>query len=233
VSPLLANIYLHYVFDRWVQQWRERHVNGDVIVVRYADDLLVGFQYKPTAMKFLDALRGRLQRFALELHPDKTRLIAFGRFANANRRERRQRGASETFSFLGFTHICAKTKAGTFLLARHTVKKRMQAKLQEVKSELQIRRHQSIPEQGRWLGQVLRGYFAYHAVPTNIRALSSFRTQVIRTWHRALRRRGQRDRTDWVRMTALAQRWIPPARVLHPWPEERFDVRTRGRSPVR
>ena len=233
VSPLLANIYLHYVFDLWVQQWRKRHAHGDVIVVRYADDLLVGFQHKPDAVKFLDAMRDRLQRFALALHPDKTRLIAFGKFANARRRERHLKGAAETFSFLGLTHICAKTMAGKFLLARHTVKKRMQAKLQEVKAELQLRRHQPIPEQGRWLGQVVRGYFAYHAVPTNILALSSFRTQVIRTWHRALRRRGQRDRTDWVRMTALAQRWIPPARVLHPWPDERFDVRTRGRSPVR
>jgi group II intron reverse transcriptase/maturase len=232
VSPLLANLYMHYVFDLWVQQWRKRCARGDVVVVRYADDLVVGFQHKPDAMKFLDALGDRLRRFALELHPDKTRLIAFGKFANANRAERQLKGTAETFSFLGFTHICAKTKAGKFLLARHTVKKRMRAKLREVKAELQRRRHRPIPEQGRWLGQVVRGYFAYHAVPTNTHALTSFRTQTVRMWHRALRRRSQRDRTDWVRMKDLEQRWIPPARVLHPWPDERFDVRTRGRSPV-
>jgi group II intron reverse transcriptase/maturase len=233
VSPLLANIYLHYVFDLWIQQWRQRHARGDVIVVRYADDILVGFQYKPDAMKCLDALRDRLRRFALELHPDKTRLIAFGKFANARREERRMKGAAETFSFLGFTHICAKTQAGRFLLARHTEKKRMRVKLREVKAEMQRRRHQPIPEQGRWLGQVVRGYFAYHAVPTNAHALAAFRSQLIRTWHRALRRRGQRDRTDWARMKDLEQRWIPQARVQHPWPEERFDVRTQGKSPVR
>ena len=233
VSPLLANIYLHYVFDLWIQQWRQRYAQGDVIVVRYADDLVVGFQHKPDAMKFLEALRERLRRFSLELHPDKTRLIAFGKFADARQEERRRKGAAETFSFLGFTHICAKTRGGRFLLARHTDKKRMRAKLKEVKAELQRRRHQPIPEQGRWLGQVMRGYFAYHAVPTNIHALSSFRTQLSRSWHRALRRRGQRDRTDWARMKDLERRWIPPARVLHLWPEERFDVRTRGKSPVR
>jgi group II intron reverse transcriptase/maturase len=233
VSPLLANIYLHYVLDLWIQQWRKRHARGDVIVVRYADDFVVGFEHKPDAERFLEALRERLRSFALELHPDKTRLIAFGKRANAFRDARRTKGAAETFSFLGFTHICAKNRAGRFLLARHTVKARMRAKLHEVKAEVQRRRHLPTPEQGRWLGQVVRGYFAYYAVPTNIEALKSFRTQVIRTWHRALRRRSQRDRTKWARMKALAQRWIPPARVLHPWPDERFDVRTRGKSPVR
>jgi hypothetical protein len=155
------------------------------------------------------------------------------RIPNARREERRMKGAAETFSFLGFTHICAKTQAGRFLLARHTEKKRMRVKLREVKAEMQRRRHQPIPEQGRWLGQVVRGYFAYHAVPTNAHALAAFRSQLIRTWHRALRRRGQRDRTDWARMKDLEQRWIPQARVQHPWPEERFDVRTQGKSPVR
>jgi RNA-directed DNA polymerase len=204
-----------------------------VVVVRYADDFVVGFEHQPDAERFLDALRERLRCFALELHPDKTRLIAFGKLANAARKARHMKGAAETFSFLGFTHLCARTKTGRFLLARHTVKSRMRAKLHEVKAKVQRRRHLPIPEQGRWLGQVVRGYFAYYAVPTNIKVLARFRTQIIRTWHRALRRRGQRDRTNWARMNALAQRWIPPARVLHPWPDERFDVRTRGKSPVR
>jgi group II intron reverse transcriptase/maturase len=233
VSPLLANLYLHYVLDLWIQQWRKRHARGDVIVVRYADDFVVGFEHKPDAERFLDALRERLRSFALELHPDKTRLIAFGRRANAARRAGRVKGAAEVFSFLGFTHICAKNKAGRFLLARYTVKARMRAKLREVKAEVQRRRHRPIPEQGRWLGQVVRGYFAYYAVPTNIEALKSFRTQLIRTWRRALRRRSQRDRTKWARMRTLVRRWIPPARVQHPWPGERFDVRTQGKSPVR
>jgi RNA-directed DNA polymerase len=233
VSPLLANLYLHYVLDLWVQQWRTRHARGDVVVVRYADDFVVGFEYQPDAEEFLDALRERLRCFALELHPDKTRLIAFGRYANANRKAQDSKGAAETFSFLGFTHICAKTKTGRFLLARHTVKSRMRAKLHEVKARVQRRRHLPIPEQGCWLGQVIRGYFAYYAVPTNLKAMGSFRTQLIRTWQRALRRRSQRDRTNWARMKALAQRWIPLASVQHPWPDERFDVRTRGKSPVR
>ena len=233
VSPLLANVYLHYVLDLWVQQWRGLHARGDVIVVRYADDFIVGFQYHADAVKFRDGLRERLRRFALELHPDKTHLLAFGKFANANRKEQHLKGTAETFAFLGLTHICAKSRSGKFLLARHTVNKRMRAKLQAVKAALLRRRHLPIPEQGRWLGQVVRGYFAYHAVPTNVHALSSFRTQVIRTWHRALKRRSQRDRTSWSRMKILEQRWLPPAHVLHPWPETRFDVRTRGKSPVR
>jgi hypothetical protein len=174
-----------------------------------------------------------LRSFSLELHPDKTRLLAFGKYANARRKEQRLKGTAETFSFLGFTHICGKTKAGRFLLKRRTVKSRMRSKLHEVKTEVQRRRHLPIPEQGRWLGHVVRGYFAYHAVPTNVHALRSFRTQVTRMWHRALRRRSQRDRTTWERMKSIEQRWLPPARVLHAWPDERFDVRTRGRSPVR
>jgi RNA-directed DNA polymerase len=233
VSPLLANIYLHYVLDLWIQEWRQRHARGDVIVVRYADDFVVGFEHKPDAEELLDALRERLRSFALELHPDKTRLIAFGKHANADRKVRRLKGTAETFAFLGFTHICAKSRTGRFTLARHTVKARMRAKLHEVKAKVQQRRHLPIPEQGRWLGQVVRGYIAYYGVPTNIKALTRFRTQVIRTWHRALRRRGQRDRTTWARMRVLVRRWIPPARVVHPWPDARFDVKTRGKSPVR
>jgi hypothetical protein len=205
VSPLLANIYLHYVLDLWIQQWRKRHAQGDVVVVRYADDFVVGFEHKPDAERFLDALRERFRSFALELHPDKTRLIEFGKFANATRKARHLKGATETFSFLGFTHLCAKTKTGQFMLARHTVKSRMRAKLHEVKAVVQRRRHLPIPEQGRWLGQVVRGYFAYYAVPTNIKAPARFRTQLIRTWHRALLRRGQRDRTNWARMRVDAR----------------------------
>lgn len=231
-SPLLANIYLHYVFDLWVQQWRRQHARGDVIVVRYADDFLVGFQLKSDADRFHAELRERLRTFALELHPDKTRLIRFGRFAAENR-VRRGEGKPETFDFLGFTHISGKTRSGDFMLRRRTIAKRMRAKLHEVRLELQRRRHRPIPEQGAWLGAVVRGYFAYHAVPTNIDKLDSFRTEVTRTWQRALRRRGQRDRTNWARMHDLANRWIPRPRVLHPWPQKRFDVRTRGKSPVR
>ena len=232
VSPLLANIYLHYVFDLWVQQWRRRHARGDMIVVRYADDFIVGFQRKSDADQFLGELHERLRKFALELHPDKTRLIRFGRFA-AMQRIQRDEGKPETFDFLGFTHICGKTRKGEFLLMRRTAAKRMRAKLRGVRLELQQRRHQSILEQGAWLASVVRGYFAYHAVPTNIDRLDAFRTQIVRTWHRALRRRGQRDRTNWDRMHRLAVRWIPRPRILHPWPQKRFDVRTRGKSPVR
>ena len=232
VSPLLANIYLHYVFDLWVQQWRSRYARGDVIVARYADDLVVGFQLESDASRFLDEFRKRLRKFALELHPEKTRLLRFGRFAAQNRAERGE-GKPETFNFLGFTHICGKTRDGVFLVNRWTMSKRMRAKLREIRFELRKRRHRPVREQGAWLGAVVRGYFAYHAVPNNIRRMDRFRTEVVRTWRRALRRRGQRDRTNWQRMSGLAERWIPRARVLHPWPQERFDVRTRGKSPVR
>jgi group II intron reverse transcriptase/maturase len=232
VSPLLANIYLHYVFDLWVQQWRHRHARGEVIVVRYADDFLVGFQSESDATRFLGELRERLRKFALELHPDKTRLLQFGRFAAENR-ARHGKGKPETFDFLGFTHISGKMRNGDFMLKRRTASKRMRGKLHEIRVELQRRRHRPVPEQGSWIRAVVRGYFAYHAVPSNIDRLAAFRTEVTRSWHRALRRRGQRDQTDWMRMRQLADRWIPRARVLHPWPQKRFDVRTQGRSPVR
>lgn len=232
VSPLLANLYLHYALDRWVQQWRQRHAHGDLVIVRYADDFIVGFQHESDAKRFLDDLRERLRRFSLELHPDKTRLLRFGRFA-AERRSERGEGKPETFNFLGFTHICAKTAAGKFLLVRHTTTSRMRARLRVVKDALLRRRHLPIPEQGRWLGQVVRGYFAYHAVPTNAHALVTFRTQVTRAWLHALRRRSQRSRTNWARMRILEQRWLPTPRITQPWPDERFDVRTQGRSRVR
>jgi RNA-directed DNA polymerase len=232
ISPLLSNVYLHYVFDLWVQQWRQRKANGDVVVVRFADDFLVGFQHKTDARRFLDELRERMRNFALELHPEKTRLLEFGRFATRDRTQRGD-GKPETFNFLGFTHICSKTKAGDFLVVRHTIKSRMRATLRAIKVALERRRHRPIPEQGRWLGQVVRGYFAYHAVPTNIHALAGFRIQVSRAWRASLRRRSQRHRLPWERMAAIRERWLPRARIQHPWPEQRFRVRTQRKSPVR
>jgi RNA-directed DNA polymerase len=232
ISPLLANVYLHYVLDLWVQQWRKRVARGEVIIVRYADDFVMGFQHEADAGRFRADLQRRLEQFGLELHSEKTRLIRFGRLAEKNRRERGQ-GKPETFEFLGFTHICGKARSGKFLLLRHTSKKRMRAKLQAIREDLQRRRHLPLPEQGAWLNAVVRGYFAYHAVPTNLGRLMRFRTQVIRSWHRSLGRRSQRSTMTWPRMTNLANRWLPPPRALHPYPWDRFAHRTRGRSRVR
>jgi len=232
VSPLLANVYLHYVFDLWAQWWRRRYAHGDVIIVRFADDFVMGFEYQEDAQRFLDDLRERFATFGLELHPDKTRLIEFGRHA-ARARAARGVGKPETFDFLGFTHICGKTKTGRFWLKRKTISKRMRAKLAEVKDHLQRCRHLPIPEQGRWLGSVIRGYLAYYAVPGNTDTVAAFRTQATRHWYKALRRRSQRTRLNWTRMNRLATRWLPPARMKHPFPSVRFDARTRGRSPVR
>jgi len=232
VSPLLANIYLHYVLDQWVQWWRRKYARGDVIIVRFADDFTAGFEHLGDAKQFMRDLRERFAKFSLQLHPDKTRLIEFGRFA-ADRRAARGLGKPETFDFLGFTHICGKTRDGRFWLRRITVSKRMRAKLKEVKDQLKRRRHEPVPEQGRWLGSVIRGHLAYYAVPGNVRAVRSFRKQVTRHWLAALRSRSQRHRLNWDRVNRLATRWLPPARILHPYPDERFDVRTRGRSPVR
>ena len=232
VSPLLANVYLHYVLDLWAVWWRKRHARGDMIIVRFADDFIAGFEHLGDARQFLRDLRERFAKFALELHPDKTRLIEFGRFA-AVHRAARGLGKPETFDFLGFTHVCAKTRAGHFQVRRITISKRMRAKLKEVKDQLKRRRHEPVPEQGRWLGSVVRGHMAYYAVPGNIRAVRSFRKQVTRHWCAALRNRSQRHRLNWDRMNRLATRWLPQARILHPYPDERFDVRTRGRSPVR
>ena len=232
VSALLANIYLHYVFDLWAQQWRKRHARGDVILVRYADDVVVGFQHRADAERFQSELRSRLRRFSLELHPDKTKLIEFGWFAAENR-ERRGDGKPDTFNFLGFTHICGRSRTGRFLLLRHTMRQRLRAKLKEVKSQLRRRRHAPIAEQGKWLGSVVRGHFAYYAVSTNARALARFRHEVERHWLHSLRRRGQRDRMNWSKMRRLSDRWTPKPAILHPFPSKRFDVRTRGRSRVR
>ena len=231
-SPLLANVYLHYVFDWWAQWWRERHAHGDVIIVRFADDFVAGFEHQADARQFLSDLRERFAKFGLELHPGKTRLIEFGRNAARARAARGDR-KPETFDFLGFTHMCGQTKNGRFWLKRKTISKRMRAKLAEVNDQLKRRRHLPIPEQGRWLASVVRGHRAYYAVPGNTDAVAAFRTQVTRHWYKALRRRSQRTRLNWTRMNRLATRWLPPARVMHPFPGERFDAKTQGRSPVR
>jgi RNA-directed DNA polymerase len=232
-SPLLANVYLHYVLDLWVQRWRTKVARGDVIIVRYADDFLVGFQYRDDAERFQRGLSERLAKFRLELQPTKTRLIAFGKLAHSWRRVRGLGGKPETFNFLGLTHMCGRSRGGKFLLRRQTERKRMTAKLHELAREMQRRRHQPIPEQGRWLNAVVRGHVAYYAVPTNAHAVQAFRTQVARHWHRALLRRSQRRRLPWARMRRLDARWLPRTPISHPWPEQRFDARTRGKSPVR
>jgi RNA-directed DNA polymerase len=231
-SPLLANVYLHYVLDRWARQWRKKQAHGDVIIVRFADDFVAGFEHKADAEQFLIDLRERFSKFALALHPDKTRLIEFGRNA-ARDRAARGDGKPETFDFLGFTHFCGKTKSGRFWLRRKTISKRMRAKLAEVKDQLRRRRHYPIPEQGAWLGSVVRGHLAYYAVPGNTDAVAAFRTQVTRLWFKSLRRRSQSTRVNWSRMNRYATHWLPPVRVKHPFPGVRFDVRTLGRSPVR
>src|SRR5271170_4812556 len=224
ISPLLANIYLHYCFDLWVERWRRREAQGDMIVVRYADDLAVGFEHEGDAHRFLDAMRERLGEFALSLHPDKTRLIEFGRFAAVDRK-RRGLGKPETFAFLGFNFICGKSRQGSFQLHRKTRRDRMRAKLKDIKAELRRRMHQPIPSQGRWLKQIATGHFAYYAVPTNSRALSAFRHYVTDLWRRTLRRRSQKDGLTWERMTKLADDWLPQPHILHPWPDVRFDVK--------
>ncbi len=232
ISPLLANVYLHYVFDLWAQQWRGRQARGEVIIVRYADDTIVGFQHESDAKRFRRDLEQRLAKFRLELNAEKTRLIRFGRFA-AQQRSERGLGRPETFDFMGFTHYCAKAKDGRFAVRRRTITKRMAAKLREIKILLMQRRHWPIHAQGRWLGAVLRGHLAYYAVPGNIHQVSAFREQLVRLWRRALRRRGQKHRLNWQRMKRHAERWLPHVHYTHPWPDERFDATTQVRSPVR
>jgi RNA-directed DNA polymerase len=223
-SPLLANVFLHYVFDLWAEQWRKRHARGEMIVVRYADDTALGFEHEADAMRFLAAMRARSEAFGLSLHPGKTRVIRFGRFAAVNRKERGL-GKPETFNFLGFTLICGTKHTGGFQLLRKTRRDRMQATLQRLTAELQRRRHESIPEQGKWLAQVIRGFNAYHAVPTNYRSLVLFRTRVTQLWKRTLMRRGQRATVPWRHMDQLRDRYLPQPRILHPWPERRFAVK--------
>jgi RNA-directed DNA polymerase len=223
-SPLLANIYLHYVLDLWAHRWRQREATGDMIIVRYADDVIAGFEHEADARRFLDAMRVRFAGFALSLHPDKTRLLEFGRHAAANRRKHGL-GKPETFDFLGFTHICGKSRRGGFLLKRKSRRDRMRAKLRAIKEELRKRMHQPIPEQGQWLRPVVAGFFNYHAVPTNSRAVAAFRYHVTVLWLRTLRRRSQRHRLTWDRMTKLVDDVLPRPALLHPWPHVRFAVK--------
>jgi RNA-directed DNA polymerase len=224
ISPLLANIYLHHALDLWAQRWRRHDATGDMIIVRYADDFIVGFEHETDARCFLDAMRERLGKFALSLHPQKTRLIEFGRDA-AKSRKRRGLGKPETFNFLGFTLMCSTTRRGRFQIKRKSRPDRLRAKLKEVKQGLRMRMHQSIVTQGQWLKQIVTGYFNYHAVPTNGRALATFRFHVIDLWRRTLRRRSQKDRTAWTRTTQLANAFLPKPRILHPWPDARFAVK--------
>jgi RNA-directed DNA polymerase len=225
-SPLLANLYLHYVFDLWVQAWRRTHAHGDVIVVRYADDIVLGFQVKADAARFWAELAERFRKFHLELHPEKTRLLEFGAYA-ADHRRKQGLGKPETFNFLGFTHICGKKRSnGRFTVRRQTIRQRLQAKLSAVKAELRRRMHDPIPAVGTWLRAVVGGHIRYYGVPTNSAALHIFRFQVGRLWHRTLSRRSQNGRVSWDRMRRLMDRWLPPARVCHPYPLRRLGVIT-------
>ena len=232
ISPLLANIYLHYVFDLWIQRWRRTEARGDVVVVRFADDFVVGFEHREEAERFLAALRERFARFGLALHPGKTRLIEFGRYADRTRRTRGD-GKPATFNFLGFTHLCAKTRQGRFTVRRQTMRQRWQAKLREVKTALRQRLHDPVPEVGAYLRAVVRGHVRYYGVPLNTAALRAFRWAVGRLWYRVLRRRSQRTRVTWDRVARLIAQWLPPAVVCHPYPLVRFGVLTQGKSRMR
>jgi RNA-directed DNA polymerase len=223
ISPLLANVYMFYAFDLWAERWRRREATGDVIIVRYADDFIVGFEHEADARRFLEEMRERLGKFALTLHPEKTRLIEFGRHA-ADSRKRRGLAKPETFNFLGFIFICGKSRRGGFLVKRKSRRDRMRAKLQAIKQELRQRMHQPIPQQGKWLKQVVAGYFRYHAVPTNSHALVQFRDGVATRWRRLLSRRSQKGGQPWTGFAMLADHWLPRPRILHPWPNQRFAV---------
>ena len=223
ISPLLANIYLHYVFDTWVEAWRKKAATGDVIVVRYADDVVLGFQHKGEAERFLREFVERLAKFGLELHPDKTRLIEFGRYAQANRQARGE-GKPESFAFLGFTHRCGTSSKGRFTIWRQTVGQRLEAKLQQVKQTLRARMHEPVAQVGEWLGRVLRGFYQYHAVPGNQRSLNKFRERLSRYWRHTLNRRSQTGRVGRERINRLFNRWLPRPCVLHPYPAARFDA---------
>jgi group II intron reverse transcriptase/maturase len=226
VSPLLANVYLHYAFDLWVRAWRRKQTNGDMIVVRFADDIVLGFQERSDAEQFLEELAERMRRFGLELHPDKTRLLEFGPYA-AEHRKRRGEGKPDTFEFLGFTHICGKKRSnGMFTVLRQTIRKRLQAKLSEVKAELKRRLHDPVPEVGKWLRSVVEGHNRYYGVPMNGPALVLFRFRVVRLWHRALSRRSENGRVLWDRMLRVANRWLPTPRIHHPYPLRRLGVIT-------
>jgi group II intron reverse transcriptase/maturase len=232
ISPLLANVYLHYVFDLWAEVWREKVATGDMIVVRYADDLVAGFQHRADAERFLKEFQARLAKFELEVHPDKTRLIAFGREAWRNRKRAGQ-GKLETFTFLGFTHYCGENSKGYFQVWRETAGKRMRAKLQQIKQELRARMHEPVEATGKWLKRVVLGYYQYHAVPGNLQQLGRFRWRLARLWRYVLRRRSQKSRVTWKEIGPVLDRWIPAPRTLHPYPNVRFDARIQGRSRMR
>jgi group II intron reverse transcriptase/maturase len=225
ISPLLANIYLHYVLDLWIERWRKKQAQGDVIVVRWADDFIVGFEHRWEGERFLIELRERFSKFGLELHPDKTRLIEFGRYARSNR-ARRGEGKPETFDFLGFTHICSETKEGRFTVLRKTMQKRLQAKLKEVHSQLRRRMHQPVPEQGKYLRSVILGHMRYYGVPRNRPSIAVFRKGVCWLWRKVLKCRSQKHRLNWDRMKRLISRWLPTVYVCHPHPLVRFGVIT-------
>jgi group II intron reverse transcriptase/maturase len=227
ISPLLANIYLHYALDLWAEQWRRRKARGDVIIVRFADDVIFGFQHEADARRFHEELKERLLRFGLELNSEKTRLVEFGRYA-AERRQRRGAGKPETFDFLGFTHICGKTRTGRFSLIRHTMRKRLGVRLRTLREELRRRMHDPVERTGRWLRKVLTGYFRYHAIPGNTRVLRTFRQEAFRAWWQALRRRSQKRQMPWRRYEHLAAQWLPQPRILHPYPNQRLRVRPKA-----
>ncbi len=233
ISPLLANIYLHYVFDLWAQQWRQTQARGEMIIVRFADDIILGFERHDDATRFQDEMTERLRKFGLELNGDKTRLIEFGRYAATNRKRRGQ-GKPDTFDFLGFTHICSKNRRGYFIVLRQTIRARRWARLKVIYEELRKRTHDPVPEVGRWLRSVWQGYMNYHAVPGNLSTLWAFRKELTRLWRLRLRRRSQKGYVTWKRMSLLRRRWLPCPCVLHPYPDQRLRVNTtRSRSPVR
>jgi group II intron reverse transcriptase/maturase len=225
ISPVLANIYLHYVFDLWAHRWRRSNALGEVIIVRYADDFVVGFEHREEAERFQEALKERMSKFDLRLQGDKTRLIEFGRFAVPNREKRGER-KPETFNFLGFTHSCGKTRKGKFCVLRQTVQKRMRAKLREVKTELKRRMHEPVPDQGKWLRVILLGHYRYYGVPRNSPALGAFRQEVVMLWRRTLKRRGQKSKITWERMNRWVKRWLSYPHICHPYPALRLCVRT-------
>jgi hypothetical protein len=223
-SDIMSREHRKEVYDLWVQHWRKQKARGEVIVVRYADDTVVGFQYESDAKQFREELEERLLRFGLELHPEKTRLIEYGRYA-IERRARRREGKPKTFTFLGFTHICGKRrKDGKFAILRHTIKKRMRVKISEIKSELRRRMHHPIQEVGRWLRAVVIGHYRYYGVPSNYKAMSKFRDEISVRWLRVLRRRGQKGLMTWKKMNALLNQWLPRPRICHEYPNKRMGV---------
>ena len=232
ISPLLSNIYLHYVLDLWVNQWRDKRAHGDVIVVRFADDFIIGLQDGCDAALLRKQIEARFSKFSLTIHPEKSKVLRFGRFAKRDVRRYDGRRKPETFTFLGFTHCCATNRNGKFKVIRKTQRSRMRDKLKVIKTEMRRRMHQPVVMQGKWLRAVVQGYMNYHAIPDNIATIAAFKTQISHLWYKSLKRRSQRNRLDWFKMTKLVRLWLPREQILHPWPERRFEVMTQGRSPV-